>query len=96
MGAIIRKGGFGYPILVSIIFFVTFIFLTILCRKLAESNVMSPFWAAMMPCLVLVPIGIFLTRKAMNDSQMMNTERLEKWLFQLRQWFEKRQKNEIK
>jgi lipopolysaccharide export system permease protein len=83
MGAIIRKGGFGYPILVSIIFFVTFIMLTILCRKLAEGYIMSPFWAAMVPCLVLVPIGSYLTRKAMNDSQMFSTERLERsfrWL----------------
>lgn len=92
MGAIIRKGGFGYPILVSIIFFVTFIFLTILCRKLAESYVMSPFWAAMMPCVGLVPIGFYLTRKAMNDAQMFSSERLDRWIFQVRQRLQKRAK----
>jgi lipopolysaccharide export system permease protein len=83
MGAIIRKGGFGYPLLVSIIFFVLFIVLTITCRKFAESYVMTPFWAAMMPCILLVPIGIFLTTKATNDSQMINTDRFDKvinWL----------------
>lgn len=90
MGAIIRKGGFGYPILVSITFFVTFIFLTILCRKLAESYVMTPFWAAMMPCIGLMPIGLYLTRKAMNDSQMFSTERLERFIYNLRQRFQKR------
>ncbi len=89
MGAIIRKGGFGYPILVSIIFFVTFIMLTILCRKLAESYIMSPFWAAMMPCLTLVPIGAYLTRKAMNDSQMFSTEGLERLFRWLRARFQK-------
>ena len=77
MGAIIRKGGFGYPILVSIIFFVTFVMLTIMCRKLAESYILTPFWAAMTPCVVLIPIGAFLTNKAMNDAQMLNTDRLE-------------------
>ncbi len=92
MGAIIRKGGFGYPILVSITFFVTFIFLTIMCRKLAESFVMSPFWAAMMPCLVLLPIGGFLTRKAMNDSQMFSTERIDRLFFLLRKRFNKNAK----
>jgi lipopolysaccharide export system permease protein len=90
MGAIIRKGGFGYPILVSIIFFVAFIMLTILCRKLAESGVMSPFWAAMMPCAVLVPVGIYLTRKAMNDSQLFSTERLDRFVNWLRARLEKR------
>ncbi|NRA50715.1 MAG: YjgP/YjgQ family permease, partial [Phaeodactylibacter sp.] len=39
MGAIVRKGGFGYPILISIIFFMIFIVLTIFCRKIAESFV---------------------------------------------------------
>ncbi|MCB9345398.1 MAG: LptF/LptG family permease [Lewinellaceae bacterium] len=87
MGAIIRKGGFGYPILVSIIFFVAFIFLTILCRKLAESYVMTPFWAAMMPCLGLIPIGFYLTRMAMNDSQLFSSQRIERLMFKLRNRF---------
>jgi lipopolysaccharide export system permease protein len=84
MGAIIRKGGFGYPILVSIIFFVTFVFLAILCRKLAESYVMSPFWAAMMPCAILGVFGIYVTRKAMNDSQLFSIEPLERLMNQIR------------
>lgn len=83
MGAIIRKGGFGYPILVSIIFFVTFIFLAILCRKLAESYLMTPFWAAMTPCAILGVIGFYVTRKAMNDSQLFSMERLERFFFRL-------------
>ena len=85
MGAIIRKGGFGYPILVSITFFVIFIVLTIVCRKLAESYIMAPFWAAMVPCIILIPVGFFLTRKAMNDSQLFNTDRLDRvwnWLME--------------
>lgn len=92
MGAIIRKGGFGYPILVSIIFFVTFIMLTILCRKLAESYVLTPFWAAMVPCIVLSPVGIFLTRKAMNDSQMLSTERIDRFMWRLRNRLQKQKK----
>lgn len=95
MGAIIRKGGFGYPILVSIIFFVVFIVLTITCRKLAESYIMSPFWAAMMPCLVLVPIGSFLTRRAMNDAQMFNTDRIDRLTNWLRQRFAKKDNPQI-
>lgn len=90
MGAIIRKGGFGYPILISIIFFVAFVFLTILCRKLAESYVMTPFWAAMMPCVGMIPIGAYLTRKAMNDSQMFSTDRIDRLVYWLRQRWENR------
>lgn len=90
MGAIIRKGGFGYPILVSIIFFVTFVMLTILCRKLAEAYVMSSFWASMMPCIVLIPIATLLTYKSMNDSQMINTEGLERLMLRIRGLFSRK------
>ena len=91
MGAIIRKGGFGYPILVSIIFFVTFIMLTIMCRKLAEAYILTSFWAAMAPCLVLVPVGAFLTRRAMNDSQMFSTDRLDRFMLKLRRRIQKQE-----
>lgn len=70
MGAIVRKGGFGYPILVSIIFFVIFIILTIFCRKLAESFVLNDALAGWMPCIVLFPVGLWLTFMAMNDRKL--------------------------
>lgn len=74
MGAIVRKGGFGYPILVSIIFFVIFIILTIFCRKLAESFVLTGELAGWMPCIVLFPVGLFLTIMAMNDRKLGSFE----------------------
>lgn len=75
MGAIVRKGGFGYPILISIIFFMIFIVLTIFCRKIAESFVVPAAVAAWIPCGVLFPIGLLLTHKAMNDSKLVNPDR---------------------
>lgn len=75
MGAIVRKGGFGYPILISIIFFMLFIVLTIFCRKIAETFVLPAAVAAWVPCTVLFPIGIILTVKAMNDSKLVNPDR---------------------
>ena len=53
MGAIIRKGGFGMPLLISIGFFVSFIFLNLLFEKLAESFVLPAVMAAWMPILSL-------------------------------------------
>lgn len=75
MGAIVRKGGFGYPILISILFFMIFIVLTIFCRKIAETFVLPAAMAAWVPCAVLFPIGLLLTYKAMNDSKLVNPER---------------------
>lgn len=76
MGAIIRKGGFGFPILVSIVFFMLFVVLTIFCRKIAETFAVPAAVAAWIPCAVLFPIGIFVTYKAMRDAKSLNFERL--------------------
>ena len=74
MGAIVRKGGFGYPILVSVIFFVIFIILTIFCRKLAESFVVNGAFAGWLPCIVLFPVSLWITLRAMKDAKLINTD----------------------
>jgi len=71
MGAIVRKGGFGVPILVSIIFFMLYVILTIFSRKINETFVLPPIVAAWLPVLVLTPIGSILTFKAMRDSKLV-------------------------
>lgn len=74
MGAIVRKGGFGYPILVSIIFFVIFIILTIFCRKLAESFVVDAAFAGWLPCVILFPVSLYITSRAMKDAKLVDTD----------------------
>lgn len=75
MGAIVRKGGFGYPILISICFFVIFVMLSIFFKKVSEGGSLDAALAAWMPCLIFSPLGIFLTYKAMNDSKILNVDR---------------------
>ena len=84
MGAIVRKGGFGYPLLISIIFFMLFIVLNMTCKKLAETFVLAPSLAAWVPCLILFPLGLFLTSKAMNDTKVLNIDR---YIAFIRKWF---------
>lgn len=85
MGSIVRKGGFGYSLLISIVFFVTFIMMTILFRKTSEGYRLSPVLAAYLPNLVLLPIGIFLVYKAVNDSKMsLDFSKLIDWFNRLR------------
>lgn len=79
MGAIIRKGGFGYPLLIAIIFFVVYIILSTYYRKLGESFQIDAALSAWMPNIILFPIGLFLTIKAMNDSKIFSIT-LPKWL----------------
>jgi lipopolysaccharide export system permease protein len=72
LGAIVRKGGFGYPLLVSVVAFIVFIVLTIFCRKIAETLLVPAAMAAWLPCLILFPIGLFLTHKGMADSKLFD------------------------
>ncbi|MFT6000846.1 MAG: lipopolysaccharide export system permease protein [Neolewinella sp.] len=79
MGAIVRKGGFGYPILVSIFFFVIFIILTIFCRKLAESFVVEAAFAGWLPCIILFPVSLYITSRAMKDAKLVNVDGIVIW-----------------
>ena len=74
MGAIVRKGGYGYPLLISIIYFTAFIILNLMCKKLMETGKMEPALAAWLPNLVMLPIAVFITFKAVNDSKMLNVD----------------------
>jgi lipopolysaccharide export system permease protein len=74
LGSIIRKGGFGSPMIFAIIFFMVFYFLSNTGRKFAKEGAMSPFAGMWLATFVLIPIGIFLVVKAMNDSQLFSKE----------------------
>ena len=77
MGTIVRKGGFGYPLLVSIIFFTFFIMSNISCQKLNDTKALPPVLAAWLPVIMLGVISIFLTYKALNDAKIMDVDRIK-------------------
>lgn len=92
MGAIVRKGGFGYPILISILFFMVFIVLTIFCRKIAETFVLPAAMAAWVPCSVLFPVGLVLTRQAMNDSKLGGDGMIQRFFAKIAQRLKRKEK----
>jgi lipopolysaccharide export system permease protein len=74
LGSIIRKGGIGMPLIFAVIFFVIFFLLNNFGRKFVKEDVLQPIAGMWMATYVLLPLGIFLTYKAMNDSQLFNKE----------------------
>ncbi|MEN8137662.1 MAG: LptF/LptG family permease [Bacteroidota bacterium] len=74
LGAIIRKGGLGMPVVVAIIIFIFYHVMFITAEKLGIAGQLSPFWARWGPALILTPFGILLTRKATTDSVIFNSE----------------------
>ena len=74
LGSIIRKGGLGTPLVLAIIFFVLFFLLNNFGEKLAKSGQWDVFSGMWMSSIILIPFGLFLTYKAMRDSQLFNQE----------------------
>ena len=74
LGSIIRKGGLGMPLVVAIIFFLLFHLLNMFGEKFVKESIMPPYIGMWLAVLVLTPVGIFLTYKAMHDSQLFNKE----------------------
>ncbi|MBC7536301.1 MAG: LptF/LptG family permease [Ferruginibacter sp.] len=74
LGSIIRKGGLGMPLVIAIIFFLIFHLLNTFGEKFVKDSILSPFTGMWLAIIVLVPVGIFFTYKAMHDSQLFNKE----------------------
>lgn len=74
MGAIIRKGGLGMPVIVSVLFFIIYYIISLTGEKFVRESIMYPFWGMWGSTFILIPISIFLTYKAANDSVIMNIE----------------------
>lgn len=74
LGSIIRKGGLGSPLIFSIVFFMVFYFLGTTGEKFAKEGAWRPFFGMWLSTFVLIPVGIFLTYKALRDSQLFSKE----------------------
>jgi lipopolysaccharide export system permease protein len=74
LGSIIRKGGLGNSMISSIVFFMLFYFISNTGEKFAKEGAWPVFSGMWLSTFVLVPVGIFLTYKALHDSQLFNKE----------------------
>lgn len=80
LGSIIRKGGLGTPLIFAIVFFMVFYFSSTTGEKFAKEDTLTPFTGMWLATFVLVPIGLFLTYKAMRDSQLFNKDKYARLL----------------
>ncbi len=74
LGAIIRKGGLGTPIIIAVIFFVLYYVISMIGEKSAREGAMTPFEGMWLSTFIVLPIGIFLTYAATRDSSIFNQE----------------------
>lgn len=72
LGAIIRKGGIGLPLVIAILLFLTYYFLGVFAENYAKKDNIHPILGAWIPTMVMLPLGIYLTKRATADKGMMN------------------------
>jgi len=74
LGAIIRKGGLGMPVVISVLFFVLYYVITITGEKFARELIWNPAAGMWLSSFILLPLGAFLSYKATTDSVIMNSD----------------------
>jgi lipopolysaccharide export system permease protein len=74
LGAIIRKGGLGLPIIFAVLIFISFHFINTFGKRIAQENGLSPFMGAWMSSIILSPLAILLTYRATNDIGLINMD----------------------
>ena len=77
LGAIIRKGGFGFPIVVALIIFLSYHFAGTLFKNSAEDGSLNPFLCAWLISIVLTFVGLVATIRASRDKSVFDSERLK-------------------
>ena len=83
LGAIIRKGGLGMPVVVSILLFIAYYIVSMTGEKSAREDVWSMFNGMWFSSFVFLPIGAWLSYKAANDSAIMSAETYTKFFNKL-------------
>lgn len=96
LGGIIRRGGLGMPVVVSILLFIVYYIISMIGERAAKEAVFYVGFGAWLSSLVLLPLGIFLTYKSVKDSEMMSTDAYRIAIMKIARKFFRYQDNEEK
>ena len=83
LGAIIRKGGLGLPLVLSTLIFILYYIILTSGQKAALKDEIPPFIGLWIANLIIMPVGIFLTAKATSDSPLFDKDSWEKIFYKV-------------
>jgi lipopolysaccharide export system permease protein len=92
LGAIIRKGGLGLPVVIAIIFFLFYHIISTVAEKSVKEGSLHPVFGMWVAIIVLAPLGVFLTYKATVDSALFDLDYYKQAIIKL---FSKKSKSKI-
>ena len=78
LGAIIRKGGFGLPLVVSLVLFLTYHFVGTFSKNAAEDGSIDALLGSWIPNMIMFPLGIYLLSRASADKTIFNLDNILK------------------
>ncbi len=79
LGAIIRKGGLGMPVIISVLLFLIYYVISMVGEKFSREGMVPPSIGMWISTFILVPVSIWLTQKAVKDSVILNIETYFTW-----------------
>ncbi len=82
LGALIRKGGIGLPLVIAILIFLTYHFISIFAKNSSEDNSLDPVFATWLAGLIMLPFSIYLTSRSTKDRALLD---LDSFLIPLKQ-----------
>ena len=74
LGALIRKGGIGLPLVIAILIFLTYHFISIFAKNSSEDSSMDPVLASWLSSLILLPFSVYLTNRATKDRALIDVD----------------------
>lgn len=83
LGAIIRKGGLGFPVVISVLVFITYFILDNMGFRMARSGMWAIWFGKGLATAVMAPLAIFVTWKATNDSAVFNMDAYKEFFMKL-------------
>ncbi|NMH28742.1 LptF/LptG family permease [Flavobacterium silvaticum] len=95
LGAIIRKGGIGLPIVFAVLIFITFHFINTFGKRISQSDEMPPFVGAWMSSFILTPFAILLTYRATNDIGLFSMDTITEPIIRFFSSIFKRKKDQL-
>ena len=92
LGAIIKKGGLGVPVIIAIFFFITYYIIGSIGNQQSKEGQLDPYIAVWMSDAVLVPFGLFFLRQARIDARLFEVDSYLVWVEKLKTRFAKNSK----
>ncbi|QIG88935.1 YjgP/YjgQ family permease [Chryseobacterium sp. POL2] len=94
LGSIIRKGGMGLPVVIAIVIFIIFYVINLSVENLSWKGELDPYLATWFPNIILFPFSIWLTYKALTDSQLFDIEKYKALLKPITKRFSKNKEHQ--